>query len=77
VTHNGEQVDTDFATFQRRTMDAYTLARLGGSYRLNAGVELYARVENITDETYEEIIGYRGAPRAVYFGLRFRDESRR
>lgn len=77
VTHNGEQVDTDFSTFRRRTMDAYTLVRFGGSYRVDDRIELYARIENVADEDYEEIIGFRGAPQAVYVGVRFRDDVRR
>ena len=73
VTYNGEQVDTDFGTFLRTAQDPYTLVRLGASYQLNDNVELYTRIENLTDEDYEEVIGYRGQPQAVFVGVRFRD----
>lgn len=73
VTYNGEQVDTDFGTFLRTAQDPYTLVRLGASYQLNDTTEIYGRIENLTDEDYEEVIGYRGQPQAVFVGVRFRD----
>lgn len=75
LTYVGENVDTDFATFLRTELDAYTLIRLGASWQATDQIELYARAENLTDETYQEVIGYRGAPQAFYLGLRFRDEA--
>ncbi len=75
VTYNGEQVDTDFGTFLRTRMDPYTLVRLGAAYEFDNGVEVYARVENVTDEDYEETIGFSGMPQAVYVGVRFRGGS--
>ncbi|HEY7800749.1 MAG TPA: TonB-dependent receptor [Hyphomonadaceae bacterium] len=75
VTYNGEQVDTDFGTFLRTEQDPYTLVRLGASWQLNDEVELYARIENLTDEEYEEVISFLGAPRAAYIGVRFKGGS--
>ncbi|HEV7691646.1 MAG TPA: TonB-dependent receptor [Hyphomonadaceae bacterium] len=77
VTYNGEQVDTDFGTFLRTAQDPYTLVRLGLSYQLTDGVEIYGRVENLTDERYEEVIGFLGSPRAAYIGLRFKGGTAR
>jgi vitamin B12 transporter len=75
VTHVGENSDTDFATFLRTDLDAYTLIRLGASWQVNDEFELYTRIENLTDEAYQEVIGYNAAPQALYIGLRFRDEA--
>ena len=75
VTHVGENIDTDFATFLRAELDPYTLIRLGASWQVNDDVELYTRIENLTDESYQEVIGYNAAPQALYIGLRFRDEA--
>lgn len=72
VTYNGDQTDTDFGTFLRTAQDPYTLVRLGASWQVNDTVELYARVQNLTDETYEEVIGVSGAPRAAFIGVRFK-----
>ncbi|MDP3737109.1 MAG: TonB-dependent receptor [Hyphomonadaceae bacterium] len=73
VSYNGEQIDTDFGTFLRTAQDPYTLVRLGASYQLNDTTEIYGRIENLTDEDYEEVIGYRGQPQAIFVGVRFRD----
>lgn len=75
VTYNGEQTDTDFGTFLRTRQDAYTLVRLGASYQLNDSVELSGRIENVTDEDYEEVIGYLGQPQGVFVGVRFKDAA--
>jgi vitamin B12 transporter len=75
ATYNGEQVDTDFGAFLRAAQDPYTLIRLGASWQLNDNVEVYGRIENLTDEEYEEVISFRGAPRAVYVGVRFKGGS--
>ncbi len=75
VTHVGENIDTDFATFLRTELDPYTLIRLGASWQVNEDFELYSRIENLTDESYQEVIGYNAAPQAFYVGLRFRDEA--
>ena len=75
VSYTGESTDTDFGTFLRTPVDAYTLVRLGASWQVSDKLELYTRVENLLDEDYEEVIGYLGAPQGLYFGLRFRDEA--
>lgn len=75
VTHVGENLDTDFATFFRTELDPYTLIRLGASWQVTDQFELYTRVENLTDESYQEVIGYNAAPQAFYLGLRYRDEA--
>ena len=75
VTHVGENIDNDFATFLRTELDPYTLIRLGASWQVTDQFELYARAENLTDEEYQEVIGYNAAPQAFYLGLRFRDEA--
>lgn len=75
ITHVGDNIDTDFATFLRTELDPYTLIRLGASWQVNDEFELYTRIENLTDESYQEVIGYNAAPQAFYVGLRFRDEA--
>lgn len=75
VTYNGDMFDTDFATFLRTRVDSYTLVRFGASWKVTDQVELYGRVENLLDETYQEVIGFNAAPQAAYVGVRFRDEA--
>lgn len=45
---------------------------LTASYQLTDNFRLYGRVENITDEEYEEVIGYNTSGSAAYIGLNFR-----
>ncbi len=75
VTYNGEQLDNDFTggfSPVKTTLDAYTLLRAAISYQVNDQVEVYGRVENVTDEDYEEVRGYATPGSAVYVGLRFK-----
>lgn len=68
--HTGDQLDTDFGTFQSVTLDAYTL--VGGQLRWQAadGVEIYARGENLLDEDYQDVFGFFTQGRGLYLGLR-------
>ena len=75
VTYNGDTFDTDFATFLRTRLDPYTLVRFGASWQFNDQIEIHGRVENLLDETYQEVIGYNAAPQAASVGIRFRDEA--
>jgi vitamin B12 transporter len=76
VTYNGEQTDTDFGTFLRTKQDPYTTLRIGASYALNDETEIYTRIENATDEDYEEVIGYGSMPRAIFVGVRIKTDSK-
>jgi vitamin B12 transporter len=62
-----------FITFPatRRLLTSYNLVNLGGSYKVVDNIELYARVENLLDEKYEEIFGYRASGIGVYGGVRW------
>lgn len=76
VTYTGEQRDFDFATGARVRQSPHTLVRIGASYRLTEQVEIYGRIENLGDASYEEVYSFRGAPRAAFVGIRFRDAQR-
>ena len=49
----------------------YTVIGLGGQVRLSDGITVFARIDNLTDTTYESALGYPGLPRAVVLGGRF------
>jgi vitamin B12 transporter len=61
----------DFLTEGRIVLDDYWLVTAAASYKLNPGLEIYGRVENLFDEDYEEIFGYQTAGIAAYAGLRW------
>ena len=52
------------------TAAAYTLVNLAGTYRLTENVELFARIENLLDEQYQELAGYNSADASAYGGVR-------
>lgn len=52
-------------------LDNYDVLNLTASYQLLESLELYGRVENLTDEKYEEVPTYNTSGAAAYAGLRF------
>ncbi len=67
--HNGSQIDTDFATFSRVELAAFTLVGLNIRYTLNETITLSVRAENLLDEDYQEVVGYASQGRGVYAGI--------
>jgi vitamin B12 transporter len=51
---------------------AYELARLSLSYDLAANAQVYLTADNLTDQSYEPVNGFAGAPRSVAVGVRSR-----
>jgi outer membrane receptor protein involved in Fe transport len=49
----------------------YTLGDLGVDVRLDRGVTVFVRSNNVTDTTYDAALGYPGLPRTVMAGVRF------
>ena len=74
VTYTGAQLDTFFPPFPRPpkgvTLHGYTLLTLAGSYRVTGNLSLYARVENLLDQDYEEVFGFRAPGVAAFAGIR-------
>ncbi|MGZ9115274.1 MAG: TonB-dependent receptor domain-containing protein, partial [Brevundimonas sp.] len=52
--------------------EAFVTANLNGSYALSDGVTLTARIENLTDERYQQVFGYGEPGRSGYVGIRLR-----
>lgn len=52
------------------TLDSYTLVNLRASCQVSPRVEVYARVENLLDEKYEEVAGYGTPGLSAYGGVR-------
>ena len=55
---------------RQNLLDDYIRVDLTGSYALRENVEAFARIENLTDEDYEEIQDFGVAGRSAYAGLR-------
>ena len=69
LDYNGNQLDTDFATFSTVTLDAFTLLGGHATYAINDFASISLRGENLLDEDYEEVVGFSSPGRAVFGGL--------
>lgn len=72
--YNGRTPDFAFGlpTFEtvRVELDDYWLASLSARYKLQPGVEVFGRVENLLDARYQEVYGFETAGIAAYGGLK-------
>lgn len=73
IRAEGEQADSNPATFASETRDGFVTADLTGGWKLNDKVTFTARIENLADEDYQETLGYGEAGRAAYIGVRIRN----
>lgn len=73
VRHNGEAKDLAFTDPSfvpvRVTLDDYTLVNVYGEVRLADGVRLFARGENLLDQTYEQVFSFVSPGRSFVAGL--------
>lgn len=53
-------------------LDGYVVATVRGGWDLSAKVQLFARVENLTDEEYQTAAGYAQAGRSAHVGARLK-----
>jgi vitamin B12 transporter len=53
-------------------LEDYSVLDLSVSYDLSAAIDIFGRVQNATDESYEEVAGYYAASRSIYGGVRVR-----
>ena len=76
MNYNGSQLDSYFPppAFLPETvmLDSYTLVDVSASWKLSAQFEVTARISNLLDEDYEEVLGYSRPGRGFYAGLRGR-----
>ena len=74
VRYNGAMLDNNYTLVVPTPLvrlSSYTLVNLNGDFRLTDKVQVYARVENLLDERYEEVFTFRAPGRAEYAGVRF------
>ncbi len=51
-------------------LDDFEVLDLSASYDINDSARIYARVENLLDEDYQEITGFFSPQRAIYIGIK-------
>jgi vitamin B12 transporter len=59
----------DAVDFGGVALDNYTLLNANLQFQANAHLEVYARIENLTDRDYEEVAGFNTADRSLYVGF--------
>ncbi len=67
----GDRDDLDPATFTTVNNPDYLVVNVSGSYKLCAHAELFARVENLFNHNYEDVLGFNNSPVAGYGGVKF------
>ena len=75
LDYNGKSEDSAFTPTipsGKVTLDDYVLATLTGSYALTDQIEIFARVENLFDQRYQEVFSYNALGIGAYAGLRVR-----
>jgi vitamin B12 transporter len=70
VRAEGDQPDTNAANPPMR--DGFVTANLNAAYALTDHVTLTARVENLADERYQQVLNYGEPGRSGYVGIRLR-----
>lgn len=75
LSWTGNQLDTIFPppTYAAQAVELadYVLVDVAGSYALSERLALYLRAENLFDEDYVLVTGYRAPGRSVHLGVRF------
>lgn len=72
VIWNGKRHDQFFGTFPATTvtLDDYTLVNLGAGWQVTPELELFGRIENLTNADYEDVLGYNTPGRQAFAGFR-------
>lgn len=78
IDFNGSQDDVffdpsipPFGGTQRVNLGSSVLVNLAGSYKLNDSIKVNARVENVFDKEYEDVIGFQTTGIGAYLGINF------
>ena len=70
ATFVGDRANNDASTASAIVeLPAYTKLDLNASYQLNKQTQVYGRIENLTDVTYQDAYGYNNAGLSGYVGL--------
>jgi vitamin B12 transporter len=67
----GRRYETDFETFTDRYNSGYLKVDAAGSRRLRANLRATARIENVFDREYAEVLAFPAPGRTFYGGLQF------
>ena len=66
----GERDDVNASVGSRVEVDDYVVVNLSGSFKVHKYVEVFARIENLFNENYEEVFGYGTPGISAYGGIK-------
>jgi vitamin B12 transporter len=66
----GEWADIDRATFARVTQPGFTLVNVAANYGVNDNVTVFARIDNLFDERYQDPNGFLRPGFGIFGGVR-------
>jgi vitamin B12 transporter len=69
AVHSAGMKDNDPATFALVDAPDYTVLNAQANYSLTDSMDVYLRIENLTDEDYTTALGYNAPGRSAYLGL--------
>ncbi len=74
IQYVGKRGDKDFSSYPAKdvTLKSYTLVNMIADYDVNDAFNIYAKVDNLLDKKYQQVLGYGTSERAFYAGLRYR-----
>lgn len=76
VRHNGDQIDLAYTNPNfipdRVVLDAFTTVNFNATLALSPTISLNGRVENMFNEHYTELFGFRSAGRSAFLGIKAR-----
>lgn len=76
LRHNGDQIDLAYTNPNfipdRVVLDAFTTVNFNATLALTPTVSVNGRIENMFDETYTELFGFRASGRAAFLGINAR-----
>ncbi len=70
VLYVGDRRDLHPVTFSAVTASDYVTLNLTGRFKINEWLTVFARVDNVTDENYEDVLGFATAGASAYGGIR-------
>jgi vitamin B12 transporter len=68
----GSRTDVDTSIFPSTKVETgkYTVVNFTADYQITKAFQVYGKIENLTNRTYQTVYGYATSPRAFYAGVR-------
>ena len=68
----GERKDNDFSSFPAPEVKTgkYAVVNLTANYDITKDIQVYGKIENLTDKTYQTVYGFASSPRVFSLGLK-------